>query len=424
MPDIPLHSLRRGAHKSVPIPDDESQAGKPSSTPNKMNRAGRAAVAASSSRRIFSGNKRAERCTDDLEEATGLLAADDRDTEDDGVQEPSCRRSRNPLQYGNLQGKTKQERYVSSDLQIAKFPVSIIRNQKYDAFTFMPFYEQFNNPNLESTAFSTSYLDRNADTRFVPSSFIRVGDLIRLEEDQRVPADLVLLKTSDTFGTCFIRTDQLDGETDVKLRVAVPKTQKLEEADLVRADAEVYADAPVKDIHSFIRSRSIPLFPPPLPPRGMVQGRREMRHRYRRYRRAFHRCRLRTCFGHSVGCWIGGGISCLHGTRDESGHEDESSGDEGCKLDLEVNGLAKVLCTATEGFNTSMCLVGVKILPHACYYPYRHRVPVDMQSTCPSLRVNLDMGKTVYASQIMNNEEIPNTIVRMSTLPEELGRTT
>jgi phospholipid-translocating ATPase len=34
------------------------------------------------------------------------------------------------------------------------------------------------------------------------------------------------------------------------------------------------------------------------------------------------------------------------------------------------------------------------------------------------------MGKTVYAQQIMNDAEIPNTIVRTSTLPEELGRIT
>ena len=40
----------------------------------------------------------------------------------------------------------------------------------------------------------------------------------------------------------------------------------------------------------------------------------------------------------------------------------------------------------------------------------------------PSLRVNLDMGKTVYARQIQNDPEIPGTIVRTSTLPEELGR--
>lgn len=39
-----------------------------------------------------------------------------------------------------------------------------------------------------------------------------------------------------------------------------------------------------------------------------------------------------------------------------------------------------------------------------------------------SLRVNLDMGKTVYSHLIMTDNEIPNTIVRTSTLPEELGR--
>lgn len=32
------------------------------------------------------------------------------------------------------------------------------------------------------------------------------------------------------------------------------------------------------------------------------------------------------------------------------------------------------------------------------------------------------MGKTVYAQQIMSDHEIPETIVRTSTLPEELGR--
>lgn len=32
------------------------------------------------------------------------------------------------------------------------------------------------------------------------------------------------------------------------------------------------------------------------------------------------------------------------------------------------------------------------------------------------------MGKTVYAHQIMTDPEIPDTIVRTSTLPEELGR--
>ena len=99
---------------------------------------------------------------------------------------------------------------------------------------------------LESSAASDSstpeeaYLNAHANTHSVPSSSLRVGHLVRLEKNQRVPADMVLLWTSESSGTCFIRTDQLDGETDWKLRVAVPETQKLDEGDLVRLDAEIY----------------------------------------------------------------------------------------------------------------------------------------------------------------------------------------
>jgi len=69
----------------------------------------------------------------------------------------------------------------------------------------------------------------------VPSSSLQVGDLVLLE---KVPADMILLHTSDSFGTCFIRTDQLDW----KLRVAVPECQKLDEGDLTRLDAEMYGE--------------------------------------------------------------------------------------------------------------------------------------------------------------------------------------
>lgn len=75
----------------------------------------------------------------------------------------------------------------------------------------------------------------------VASSKLRVGDLVLIEKNQRVPADCVLLRTSDTSGSCFVRTDQLDGETDWKLRVAVERTQGLpEEGMLLGLDAEIY----------------------------------------------------------------------------------------------------------------------------------------------------------------------------------------
>ena len=68
--------------------------------------------------------------------------------------------------------------------------------------------------------------------KLVSSSKLKVSDIIIIEKNQRVPADMVLLKTSEASGTCFIRTDQLDGETDWKLRVAVSITQNLDNASV------------------------------------------------------------------------------------------------------------------------------------------------------------------------------------------------
>lgn len=39
-----------------------------------------------------------------------------------------------------------------------------------------------------------------------------------------------------------------------------------------------------------------------------------------------------------------------------------------------------------------------------------------------SLRVNLDMGKMVFSWMIRRDSKIPGTVVRASTIPEQLGR--
>ena len=51
-----------------------------------------------------------------------------------------------------------------------------------------------------------------------------MGDVIKVSHNERVPADLLLLHTTEKTGAVFIRTDQLDGETDWKLRKAVAIT--------------------------------------------------------------------------------------------------------------------------------------------------------------------------------------------------------
>ena len=39
-----------------------------------------------------------------------------------------------------------------------------------------------------------------------------------------------------------------------------------------------------------------------------------------------------------------------------------------------------------------------------------------------SLRVSLDLGKVVYSWMIIHDKAMPGTVVRSSTIPEELGR--
>lgn len=50
---------------------------------------------------------------------------------------------------------------------------------------------------------------------------VRVGDFVRVVSNEIVPADLLLLHTSDPNGVCHIETSSLDGETNLKQRRAV-----------------------------------------------------------------------------------------------------------------------------------------------------------------------------------------------------------
>ena len=60
---------------------------------------------------------------------------------------------------------------------------------------------------------------------------------------------------------------------------------------------------------------------------------------------------------------------------------------------------------------------------HGPWYRYLFRFILLFSYIIPiSLRVNIDMAKTVYSWFIQHDKEIPNTLVRSSTMSEELGR--
>ncbi|KAF8176378.1 hypothetical protein K438DRAFT_1770578 [Mycena galopus ATCC 62051] len=49
---------------------------------------------------------------------------------------------------------------------------------------------------------------------------LEVGDIVLLRDNEQVPADLIVLATSDPDGNCYLETKNLDGETNLKVCVA------------------------------------------------------------------------------------------------------------------------------------------------------------------------------------------------------------
>ncbi|XP_054984045.1 probable phospholipid-transporting ATPase IIB isoform X2 [Sorex araneus] len=208
----------------------------------------------------------------------------------------------------------------------------------------------------------------------VQSSDIQVGDLIIVEKNQRIPSDMVFLRTSEKAGSCFIRTDQLDGETDWKLKVAVSCTQRL---PALGEDT----DPPVHESLGIENT----LWASTVVASGTVIG-----------------------------------VVIYTGKETRSVMNTSNPKNKVGLLDLELNQLTKAL------FLALVALSGVMVTLHGFVGPwYRNlfRFLLLFSYIIPiSLRVNLDMGKAAYGWMIMKDQNIPGTVVRTSTIPEELGR--
>ena len=76
------------------------------------------------------------------------------------------------------------------------------------------------------------------------SQDIRVGQIIRLADKQRVPADVVVLKSAKDDATCYVETSQLDGETNLKTFSAPPQLNAMPVDDIVSLRGTVVSEWP------------------------------------------------------------------------------------------------------------------------------------------------------------------------------------
>eukprot|EP00731_Ephydatia_muelleri_P016058 Em0009g482a len=83
---------------------------------------------------------------------------------------------------------------------------------------------------------------------------VRVGDVIKLRNDEFVTADLLLLSSSEPNSLVFIETAELDGETNLKVRQALPVTDKLgaNEDQLSTFNGHIKCESPNNRLHKFV----------------------------------------------------------------------------------------------------------------------------------------------------------------------------
>ncbi|KAF7303863.1 P-type phospholipid transporter [Mycena indigotica] len=80
-----------------------------------------------------------------------------------------------------------------------------------------------------------------------------VGDLVLLRDNEQVPADIIVLATSDPDGNCYLETKNLDGETNLKLRKALTATRGMScnEEEVQRARFVLESEPPSQNLYLY-----------------------------------------------------------------------------------------------------------------------------------------------------------------------------
>ncbi|TFK23677.1 calcium transporting ATPase [Coprinopsis marcescibilis] len=108
---------------------------------------------------------------------------------------------------------------------------------------------------------------------------IQVGDVVRMESDDFIPADMVVISTSEPEGLCYIETSNLDGETNLKIKQASTHTSKLISPSLVNTlHGSLRSEQPNNSLYTYegtldlVTDRGVPKQVPLGPDQVLLRG--------------------------------------------------------------------------------------------------------------------------------------------------------
>ncbi|KAI9247690.1 hypothetical protein BDA99DRAFT_525768 [Phascolomyces articulosus] len=81
---------------------------------------------------------------------------------------------------------------------------------------------------------------------------LRVGDFVYLRNDDAVPADIAILSTSEQDGLCYVETQNLDGETNLKIMRSLQATSEINTVDdCKRSEFYIESEAPHANLYTY-----------------------------------------------------------------------------------------------------------------------------------------------------------------------------
>ncbi|XP_067313403.1 phospholipid-transporting ATPase IA isoform X4 [Pseudorasbora parva] len=116
---------------------------------------------------------------------------------------------------------------------------------------------------------------RNGAWEIVHWEKVSVGEVVRAANGDHLPADLILLSSSEPQGMCYIETSNLDGETNLKIRQGLLITADIKDIDsLMRLSGRMECESPNRHLYEFVGNirldghSTVPLGPDQILPRG------------------------------------------------------------------------------------------------------------------------------------------------------------
>uniref|UniRef100_A0A8C3TX12 Phospholipid-transporting ATPase n=1 Tax=Catharus ustulatus TaxID=91951 RepID=A0A8C3TX12_CATUS len=82
---------------------------------------------------------------------------------------------------------------------------------------------------------------------------VDVGDIVIIKGKEYIPADTVLLSSSEPQAMCYIETSNLDGETNLKIRQGLPLTSDIKDTEsLMQLSGRIECESPNRHLYDFV----------------------------------------------------------------------------------------------------------------------------------------------------------------------------